>query len=437
MLTLVTAWLFGGATRFDVLAPLGATIIGLCAIGLFWVTRRDARMGALEKLAWISLFAIPLLQLVPLPPPIWKSLPTHTFPERLFGQLGLDGWLSWSLTPSRTLSSLTGFVPALAVYLWSKGLSERHEIGLFVALAAFAGTSSLLGLLQIAGGPSTPLRLYEITNRDAAVGFFSNANHFGVTMAATLPLIVYLSLRLSHPVRRGGRLRLLAGFGIAALVTLGVLASLSRAAWLVGMGAWLLIGSHLIFASAWSNRRKFAVTGTALVILVAFFAWLGANGTLSKLAEADRVGERTRLSFVPEFIAIARDTAPLGSGLGSFDATYRAYEDPESMSAAYLNNAHNDLAQVAIEAGVPGLIAIALWLSLIAHIFILGLGSARRKGFASLAGLRWASLVFGCLAILAHSLIDYPLRGAAASAIFALFLALLWPNSGEVNNDAR
>lgn len=42
--------------------------------------------------------------------------------------------------------------------------------------------SVLLGFLQVAQGPSSPLRLFEFTNLTEAVGFFANRNHFSALL---------------------------------------------------------------------------------------------------------------------------------------------------------------------------------------------------------------------------------------------------------------
>ena len=57
--------------------------------------------------------------------------------------------------------------------------------------------------------------------------------------------------------------------------------------------------------------------------------------------------------------------APFGGGFGSFEAAYKIVEPVNLLSLQYLNHAHNDYLELAIEAGLPGLALAGLWIVLI------------------------------------------------------------------------
>jgi O-antigen ligase len=81
-------------------------------------------------------------------------------------------------------------------------------------------------------------------------------------------------------------------------------------------------------------------------------------------------------------------------------------------------HAHNDYAELALETGVPGI------LLMIAFLACWGRTTWRSWRYVD-AGTyaRAASIASG--AILLHSIIDFPLRTAAISAVFAMCLGLL------------
>src|SRR5688572_5139791 len=149
---LLAAWLFGGATRFDVLAPIIPLLFGLVVIAVVFAARSLPPLTLLEKVCWVGVFAVPLVQLVPLPPALWTRLPTHDYPQFVLARVGQLPWLPLSLTPSRTISSAFAFVPAFAVYLCVRDLAAREANRLLLWLIGFAGVSALLGLVQLSGG---------------------------------------------------------------------------------------------------------------------------------------------------------------------------------------------------------------------------------------------------------------------------------------------
>jgi O-antigen ligase len=115
----------------------------------------------------------------------------------------------------------------------------------------------------------------------------------------------------------------------------------------------------------------------------------------------------------------ARDFMPLGSGVGTFRQVYALYEDHDRLDVTtYVNHAHNDYLELALETGVPGLAVLAL--------FLLWWGRAAWRAWRSREADPFArAAAVASAAILVHSLVDFPLRTAAIGACFALCLVLL------------
>ena len=120
-----------------------------------------------------------------------------------------------------------------------------------------------------------------------------------------------------------------------------------------------------------------------------------------------------------------RDFMPWGSGLGSFRSIYQLYESRDHITSTYVVHAHDDYVELALETGVAGvllMIAFLVW-------WIRAARDAWRQGDGG-AYARAASIASA--AILIHSLVDFPLRTAAISAVFAMCLALLIDRRAEV-----
>jgi len=94
------------------------------------------------------------------------------------------------------------------------------------------------------------------------------------------------------------------------------------------------------------------------------------------------------------------------------------HEDPDRVTTTYVVHAHNDYAQWAMELGLPGIILMILFLAWWAVAVV----RVWRDGHSS-AFVRAASVASA--AVLAHSLVDFPMRTSAIAGCFAFCIALL------------
>jgi O-antigen ligase len=122
---------------------------------------------------------------------------------------------------------------------------------------------------------------------------------------------------------------------------------------------------------------------------------------------------------------------PLGSGMGTFVPVYATFERPEdTVAGSYVNHAHNDVLELWLEAGVAGLSLaglFAIWLMLRSvTVWRPKPGSGMLEIDRHLA--RAATMVAALL--LAHSVVDYPLRTGAMMALMAFACALLLQQPG-------
>jgi O-antigen ligase len=115
---------------------------------------------------------------------------------------------------------------------------------------------------------------------------------------------------------------------------------------------------------------------------------------------------------------------PFGSGVGTFVQAYAMQQRPEdAIVEAYANRAHNDVLELWLESGVAGAGLAAIFL---AWLLVRALRLWRRSAPGAevdLALARAATLVIAL--IIAHSVVDYPLRTGAMMAILAFACGLL------------
>ena len=380
------------------------------------------------------LMLLVLIQLVPLPPAIWTSLPGREFVAQGRDVLGLPlGWSSLSLAPYETLVTLLCFLPPVAMFLAVLMCGAKNAPWLAASLASATLAGMLLGLLQLSSGNplQSPWYLYEISNFGFATGFFANSNHMASLLLVALPFVAALGAFAAASTKDSRKRYSLLAFGAGGAAVVGVGVALNGS--LAGAGLLLPVAiATLLMTVPISRTVKLMAIGAAALAFVAFLALLFTQ-----------LGERTELTGASTSISTRQDIlahsaravgefAPVGTGLGTYADVYPLFEDADSIDRTWVNHAHNDYMELAVELGVPGIVLAVLFLLWWASALSTMLSAPNTSLFAKAGAI-------GSAAILVHSLVDFPLRTSAISAAFAFCLAmmLLSRNSPATSKDLR
>lgn len=238
----------GGGTRSgfatDLLLQLGCIP---ALIGALFLYDPDSRPpSGRVALFCLLMVAVPLLQLVPLPPWLWTHLPGRGLAAATYATLGESvPWRPLSLTPRDTWLALTSLIVPITMVLLVSRMNYIDRRFLVAVAIVLATLSSVLGLVQIAGGQQSAFRFYAITNPTDAVGFFANRNHFATFMAASLLLLAPFAIPPTDP-KTGAVLlsermsAIYAALGVACILFIGALSgSKSRAGLVLGVAAFI------------------------------------------------------------------------------------------------------------------------------------------------------------------------------------------------------
>lgn len=429
---IVPAYLFaclllGGASAAGFIANFALQLAALPIIGwaMYAMARTRNFAGARSLLILTGLLVLTFVaQLIPLPPALWTILPGREAVARGYAMLGIPlPWLPLSLSPEATLASLLWLLPAFAVLLAMTILGAFRAAWVAVAVIAVTALGVLVGALQIVGGPDSPWYFYAITNWGQAVGFFANSNHAATLLVVSIPFLAALQASELSRARTASRASGLMVITSAAflVVAVGLVINFSIAG--LGLAVPVTVASFLLLGANEGRRiRLGAALSGLLVVVVVVLIFVGpfANTLSEKLAHADtnRIEQLTRQTSISQTLAAARDYLPFGSGVGTFQNIYRTTEDPAATITVFMNHAHSDLAEIILETGVVG-IALVVLLLLWWGRRAVALWRAPQPDFFA----RAATIAAG--AMMAHSLVDYPLRTAALSALFAACLALM------------
>jgi O-antigen ligase len=366
--------------------------------------------------------AVVAVQLIPLAPGIWESLGPRRMIADGYSVLGMTApWLPLSLAPYDSLTTVFALIPALGMLAACLRLGCR-ALWLVIALVAGALAGILLGALQVSSPDpqSSPWYLYEDTNFGVATGFFANANHMADLLVLTLPFLAALlaSIRRdgSNVQRYSAVVALVAGTALVIAVGIALNGSLAG----YGLVIPVLAASAAIVVPDRTRSTRW-LAPAAGVLLIGAVGWLAttplSSNAVLRANATSSVLSRQEIATISA--KAAGDFMPLGSGVGTFQRVYALYEDHDRLdTSTYVNHAHNDYLEIALETGVPGLVVLVLfllwWARAAWHVWRPGdVDPFARAGAVASA------------AILVHSLVDFPLRTAAIGTCFAVCLALL------------
>jgi len=418
---LAFSFVFGGASREH---ALRLALVELAALPLLVMSAdRMIRTGLWREhkfaLALLGgLAAIPLIQLIPLPPAIWTALPGRAEMVQALDLAGLaPGWAPLTVTPDLTWQSVLAILPPAAMFLAVLSSSQAQTARMMGFYLVGAVIAVLLGAAQLASGTER-LYLWATTSAGSVTGFFANRNHLATLLLSTLPFAAVFGAAVLRR-RSDERLPLWFGALFMGMVVIGLAAIRSRAG--VILFGPVVIASLL---AAWIAAGR-GRPGPGLLALIG-----GAAAAICAVAilALPPILARFDVQSAPEgrfegwpIVAEASQTyLPLGSGIGSFDAVFRSVEPLEQLDPTFFNHAHNEYLETWLEAGWLGaalIIAFLIW-------YGRRLWAAWKAGPSRERDLQRAASI-ALLAMLVHSGVDYPLRTATLAVLFALCAAIL------------
>jgi hypothetical protein len=425
---LLVALAFGGGLsgRGDLMVQALAVL----ALGVAIARWRWGALGPAQKaMAWLlaAACAVAALQLVPLPVAVFERLPGRAPLVAELHAAGLrPAWLAMSLDGWATLRALLALVAFSAMWMLCTTLSMDARVRLLKLAVLAALPLALLGFAQASMKRDTT----------GANALFANRNHFATLMAMLLPL--------AFAAAREARARRLPGgaapwLACAVILLLGAAMSFSRTGFLLACLATVAV----LVAQATLRGRQAEGGGAnapggiagagpgawaALALAAAGIGYFAMDRLGARFASD--VAEDLRWTLFSQSWPLLQAWWPWGSGLGSFATVHGAAEPLQALgqyvAAPY---AHDELLQLAIEAGLPGLVLAGAFLAEVAVVVASAFGRSRPGGEWRLAA------AIAVLVPLLHSLVDYPLRTLACSLLLALLLSLgLQPPRGSVPN---
>lgn len=423
MFLLVFAFVTGGGSRDrgigDVLTQLLAlplvlwAVLSLCAsTGRGSWLRRGAVGGSLLIIGTMA------IQQLPLPEALWRSIGVREALARDLQAAGVDGLRHiWSLSPLDSERGLWSVMPALAVFLGALALPVQQHRRMLLLVVFLSTVSLVLGFLQLGAPQDSALNPFPEW-APSLNGFFSSPNHQATALAISMVMIAALLLYDWRDVEaqqmpRGWR------YALTALGAI-LLASLP----LAGSRAMLLLAVLGLVAVPMILRRgrRYPTTSVprarAILVLLGIFA-AGVGLAAAEWLRFD-AAEEVRWSATKATAAMGWAHAPFGAGLGAFVPWFDQTAPEDLIQGKYFNHAHNEYAQWWLESGLLGVASV------LGTIVLLVLCYPRRpvatsEGDRGVAVAAW----LGCVLMLLHSWVDYPLRTPALMSVAGLLAGIV------------
>lgn len=419
---LTILWIAGGASRGDAMGQVAVRSVSWAIVVTMLLTRipPPARWPKPVLFFLLAAIALPLVQLIPLPPGFWQMLPgRRMFTEAVTLTGQAQPWRPWSIVPGATANAAASLIVPFATLLVVTGVSEEERKWLPGAMLLVVVASTLVGLMQFSGAVFTNPFINDTLGDVSAT--FANRNHFALFMAIGCLLAPFWGLT-------SGRFdwRAPTALGLISLFLLTILASGSRAG--LGLGVIALLLGLLLAREGmqralaryprWVFPSLIAGTLTIVMLFVLLSVMADRAASINRLFAVDQ-GQDMRSRGLPTVLGMIGTYFPFGTGLGSFDPIFRMHEPYALLKRTYFNHAHNDFLEIVLDAGVPGLLLLATALGWWAWASIRAWapGSGRRYVLPRLG----SAMLF---LIIVASIFDYPARTPMVMAV--VVIAAIW-----------
>ena len=298
---------------------------------------------------------------------------------------------------------------------------ESDRKNLAIALIVFGVLYAFYALAQALTSEGKFFWLYAPQSHGAIFGSYVNHNHYAGLMEMLVPFPLVVSM--GH-LQKGGK-RALVAF-CAILMASTIFLSGSRG------GMLAIVLETVVFAAlTLVQRRNYRVAVGLIaisVLILAFLVFLGRGEVLGRLAD---LGPGIRLNMTKDCFRMFFHRPVLGWGLGTFPTVYPGYRT--FYTNLFVNEAHNDYAQLLVETGLLGF-GLMLWF--LVRLYQYGLPTSRRWELKWDRAVSLAALL-GCTGILFHSFVDFNLQIPANAALFYVLCGLAASPLAKGSRSAR
>ncbi|HQZ82307.1 MAG TPA: O-antigen ligase family protein [Pyrinomonadaceae bacterium] len=316
------------------------------------------------------------------------------------------------------------FLALLAAFSTQERLKKvRLAVVLFGGALAFGSILQRLAAIE-------PIFGIRETPQAIPFGPFVNQHHF----AAFMVMICGLTFGAIFDKETSRNLKTV-NVGVTVVAGSALVMTLSRGAWLAALVALGVVLIATFVARdpkrSRSSRKKFLVPALSAIVLVTavlgLAIFLGGDDTNLSLAGhgSDAEGFTSgRTHFWSVALQIFTAHPVMGAGLDSFAVAYTRFDTWDGVFR--IERAHNDYLQVLADGGVIGFLCLISFVAIFCRRAIANI----RRTSPEHRGIVIGAFA-GCVGILVHSIVDFPLRTPSNAFFFLLLVALATVRVGD------
>jgi O-antigen ligase len=387
---------------------------------------------------FLAVFALIAFQILPLPNFLVKILSprSYAFRQMFVPEFSRVHFMSISVMPGHTLRAglelLTYF---LLGFLVVKTTVRRKQImRIFYFLVGMGVFQAFYGFFELYNPAPRVLFYKKLHYLDCVTGTFVNRNHLSGYLEMAIPLAIGLILartdffslagerwrkKILLLSEKGAYKNILLALGII-LMGLAVIFSKSRSGvFLLVFAFFLLFGMSALYYGRVKREFKWVKDffKTVFLIILVIAVYIGIDAMIERFA-MDKILNTVRPVVWSNTTGIIGDFPVLGSGLGTFQALYPAYE--ESSTPPLFEHAHNDYLEYLSELGGLGfLLLLGGVLTMLVFAFLVW----KVRQHPGVRGLALGGMV-AVVVMLLHSITDFNLHIPANMMLFAVVVSL-------------
>ncbi len=411
-------------------------ILSFLALSMFVVgmaRKRDPFLSVPGIVPLLFFLAYILFQTIPLPPQLVKFLSPAAYElhSTILAVSDSNQWMTISVHPSATLREFFRWATYVAFYVLTIQLLKRNDRirKTIFTIAIFGALLSFSSILQFYLTDDIALWFRHVPKNGMIVGPYICHNHYAGLMEMMFPVVLalfffYRPRTRSRSFLKGvaeilsqkrANIHILIG-AAALLIGTSIFVSLSRGG-MLSMCFSLIFFTCLVFKRKINRAHATLIAGIVLLtaLSVGWFGWDHIFERFSQLKKVDGTLYDGRIDIWKDSLNIFKDFSITGAGIGTFSDIYPAYKS--ILRDHFVNYAHNDYLELAIEGGIFSLLLA------VCFIFSISLKSYRmflnrRDAFAV---YMYMGSITGIIALLIHSVVDFNLH-VGANGLWFFFL---------------
>jgi len=303
--------------------------------------------------------------------------------------------------------------------------SLRRTVWIKTFALFFTAFGFLVALFAIVQQLTWNGKLYWVVpNRTSATVYGPYVNH--AHYAGLIEMLIPIPLVFAMMNRWPRSLRVLFAF-VALLMASTIFLSRS-------LGGMIAFGAQMAFLAVIvglreRSRRQVLLLLFMGVLLAMWLFTLSPGGIGERIAQLHdplgKAGAGDRLAIVKDSLRMVGERPLLGWGLGTFPVVYPSFRS--FYTNFFVNEAHNDYVQTAVETGLVGFAIVCLFIGLFYRASLHRIVHWRTEFRPAMS----LAVIIGITGILVHSFSDFNLQIPANAALFFALAALATGNSND------